>query len=178
MVVVVRLPMLPTPEEDANPFEGQGANDRVIFFAFASVVLDVIASPLALGEGKAGKLMEGLPEEFGTGMSKVHESSFTAASGDRTDPGKGLDISSRLVTRTIRSKSSQEPRRQRGSSPRELAEKRGLGMVVENLFDSLVVILNHRIERLDELGIHLAEAAAALNDGRVRGKSFGCCRQI
>ena len=60
-VVAVRGPILPAPEEDTNPFEGQGANDGVVFLAFGLVVIDVVASPLALGQREAGTLSRRLP---------------------------------------------------------------------------------------------------------------------
>ena len=40
--------VLPAAEQDADPFEGQGTNDGLVFFAFVSVVLHVIGGPLTL----------------------------------------------------------------------------------------------------------------------------------
>jgi hypothetical protein len=64
-LVVIRSLIFPASEENANPFEGQIANDGVIFFAFGLVVIDVIASPLAAANREAGKFMKGLPVKLG-----------------------------------------------------------------------------------------------------------------
>ena len=103
-VVAVRSPILPAPEEDTNPLERQGANDGVVFLAFGLVVIDVVAGPLALGEGEASKLMEGLPVKLGAGPPKIDHSGFTATLGDRSDAGKTMNTLRRLITRTIGAK--------------------------------------------------------------------------
>src|SRR5258707_846784 len=103
-VVVVRSSILPAPEGDADPFEGQGANDGVKFFAFGLVVIDVVLSPLASGQGEAGEFMEGLPVKFGAGPTKIDHFGFTAAPGDRSNSAEVLSILRRLITRTVGAK--------------------------------------------------------------------------
>ncbi len=90
--VVVRRPVFPAPEEDPNPFKGQSSNDGVIFFAFGSVVIDVVASPLAAGYGEPSELMKALPLKLGAGPPEINHSGFAAAFAHRTDAGKGLNV--------------------------------------------------------------------------------------
>ena len=47
-ILVVRRPVLPAAENNPNPFVGQRANDGVKLFAFGRIIIDVVASPLAL----------------------------------------------------------------------------------------------------------------------------------
>src|SRR5439155_1220822 len=164
-------------EEDPNPFEGQGTNERVKFFTFGRVVIDVVASPLTLGDREAGKLVERLPVKFGAGVPKIDHSGFAAAFGHRSDSGKTLDVAPSLITGTIGAKEAQQPRGQRGASTGEFAEQVGLGMIMEELFDTAVVIHDERVEGLDYLRIHLAQAAAAFDDGRVGGQRLSRGRQ-
>src|SRR5258707_14744990 len=70
-VVVVRSSILPAPEEDADPFEGQGANDGVKFFAFGLVVIDVVLSPLASGQGEAAGVLENVARKVGGAPGKI-----------------------------------------------------------------------------------------------------------
>src|SRR5439155_25271276 len=129
-------------EEDPNPFEGQGTNDRVKFFTFGCVVIDIVASPLALGDREAGKLVERLPVKFGAGVPKINHSGFAAAFGHRSDSGKTLDVARSLITGTIGAKEAQQPRGQGGACTREFVEQIGLGMIVEDFFDAVDVMLN------------------------------------
>src|SRR6266702_1758370 len=127
--VVVRRPIFPASEEDPNPFEGQGTNDRVKFFTFGCVVIDIVASPLALGKREAGKFVERLPVKFGAGVPKINHSGFAAAFGHRSDSAKTLGVARRLITRRIRAKEAQQPRGKRRSRTGEFVEPIGLWMI-------------------------------------------------
>src|SRR5450756_2875374 len=50
-------------------------------------------------------------------------------------------------------------------------------MGVEDSLDALIVLLNDRIERLNEPNVHLAQATTALDNGRVGGQGLGFLRQ-
>src|SRR3989442_14021449 len=74
--VVVRRPIFPASEEDPNPFEGQGTNDRVKFFTFGCVVIDIVASPLALGDREAGKPAARSSVKFWGGVPRIKPLGF------------------------------------------------------------------------------------------------------
>ncbi len=124
-IVLIRSLIFPTSEENANPFEGQSANDGVILFAFGPIVIDVIASPLAAANREAGKFMKGLPIRLRAGHPEMDHAGSTTAFCDRSYPANTLSIFGGLETRTIRSKEGDQPRRQRRSSARQVGEDFG-----------------------------------------------------
>src|SRR6266446_993145 len=100
--------------------------------------------------------MECLPVKFGAGPPKINHFALPATFGDRSDSGKTLNILGGLIARAIRAKEGQQPRGQRRSGAGQMAEKMGLGMIVEHLFDAALVMVDDRIERLDYLKMHQA----------------------
>jgi len=58
--LVVGLAVVPAAPEDANPFEGQGAQDGLVGDAFGPAALVESLGPEAMGDGLAGPLDEGL----------------------------------------------------------------------------------------------------------------------
>ena len=50
-------------------------------------------------------------------------------------------------------------------------------MSVEDPLNALLVVLNDRIERLNEPSVHLTQATTALDDGGVGGQGLGFLRQ-
>src|SRR6185436_10092900 len=65
--VVIEFPGLPTPEEDANPFERQGAYRGVVAVALVSQHGVIGLSPVGRKQRAFGKLVERLPQELGRG---------------------------------------------------------------------------------------------------------------
>src|ERR1043166_4195609 len=169
IVFIVRRALLPAAKEDADPFEGQGANDRVVFFTFGGVVGDIVAGPLALGNRKASKFVEGLPVKLGAGLTEIGHAAAAAASSDRSDSGKALSVLCSLITGTIGAKESQEPRRHGRAGAGHLVKEGRLGMLVKELFNALFVLVDDRIEGLDHSQVHESQAAATFGDRRVGG---------
>ena len=85
LVLVVGGLILPAAEQDADPFEGQGADYGMIFFAFDRVVFNIVTSPLGLGDREASKFMEALALKLGAGLPRIDDSAFAAAFGDRSN---------------------------------------------------------------------------------------------
>lgn len=46
-------------------------------------------------------------------------------------------------------------------------------MIVEDGFNLPIILLNERIEGVDDFGMHLTQAHAARHDGRIRGQRLG-----
>ena len=109
LLLVVSGVVLPTGKENANPLEGQGPNDGVIFFAFGGVVIDIIAGPLTLGHGEAGKFVKGLAIKFRAGLAHKDELALAAAFGHRGDTGEALNVQGLLVTRAVGAKEGTQP---------------------------------------------------------------------
>src|SRR4051812_589099 len=110
LVFVVRRAILPAAKEDPNPFEGQSANNGMVFFTFSRVVIDVVAGPLALADGEPGKLMEGLPVKLGAGLPEIDHSGFATAFGDRRNARKALNVAGQFEARTVSAKEGRQPR--------------------------------------------------------------------
>jgi len=60
---VVRLPVMPAAPEDANPLEGEGAQDGLVSNALGATALVEGLGPEGMGDSLAGPLDEGLAEE-------------------------------------------------------------------------------------------------------------------
>src|SRR5690242_11567247 len=82
--------VLPAPEQDAEPLEGQRADDGVVFFALGRVVLDIVARPLAAGHREPGKLVKGLADKLRASPPAVNGLAAAAALGYRGDPRAAL----------------------------------------------------------------------------------------
>src|SRR5207342_3154433 len=108
----------------ANPFEGQAADDGVVGLASRLVILHVVPSPLALGDGEPGKLMESLPIKFGAGPTDVDRFAFATAFGDRRDPGEALGVGGFLEPSAIGPEEGEQARRHGWAGPRHALEKR------------------------------------------------------
>src|SRR6516165_3849612 len=110
MVVIVRGAIFPTGKENANPFECQSANNRVVFLSFVGVVIQVVTGPLTTNRREAGELVEALAQELRAGTPCVNNSCPAAAPGHRRYAAEALEIARSLKTRTIRPKGHQQPR--------------------------------------------------------------------
>src|SRR2546421_5710284 len=177
-VVVISGLSLPASEQDADPFESQAANDGVIFFALGGVIIDVVASPLALGDRETGKFMKGLPVELGTGSPDKDRFGFATTFGHWSDSGKALDVIGALITGTVGAKEGEQPGGHGGSGARQLVEQIGLRMSIKELLNARLILPDADIERLDQLGVHLEEAATAFDDGRVNRQCLGHLGQL
>ena len=82
---IVRGAFFPAAEQNANPLEGQSANDRVILFALLGIVINIVTGPLAFGGRESGKLMKSLTEEFRVCLAAIDHAHFSAASGHGRD---------------------------------------------------------------------------------------------
>ena len=64
--VVVGGVVLPAAVEDAEPFEGEGADGDVAGFAAGALAVIEVVGPLAAGDGVGGPFVHGLADELGT----------------------------------------------------------------------------------------------------------------
>ena len=82
---IVRCAFFPAAEQNANPLEGQRANDRVILFALLGIEINIVACPLAFAERESGKLMKSLPQEFRVRLAAINHAHFSTAFGHGRD---------------------------------------------------------------------------------------------
>ena len=85
----------PAGEEDADPFERQGADNGIVFLAFGLVELVVGFGPDRPAHGMLSEFMKRLEGELRALPAAVNPLSLTAAFGDWSDPGKLLNLGGR-----------------------------------------------------------------------------------
>ena len=81
-VVVVGFSVFPHLEEDADPFEGEGADGGVVFHAGGFFALVKGFGPGAPASGVVGEFVEGLLEELGAGAARLDRLGLAAVLGD------------------------------------------------------------------------------------------------
>ena len=84
---VIGNAVVPTAPEDAKPFEGQAAQDRLMFFPSLFLLSVIGFRPCAFGHGLAGPFHEGLTQELGRVPSPVGPDLATAFDLHRSDTG-------------------------------------------------------------------------------------------
>ena len=82
---IVRGALLPTPIEDADPFEGQGAHGRLVRLALVALLLVIDLCPEGMPDGFRGPLHERLSQERRTLEAPVHPGFLATAFRDRCD---------------------------------------------------------------------------------------------
>ena len=92
------MPALP---DDPDPFEGQGADGGVMFFAFGALAVVVSAGPERVLDRLGGELMKGLAKELGTKVAPADTELFAAAFDDRSNAGEGDEFIGRLPATAV-----------------------------------------------------------------------------
>src|ERR1700730_7252141 len=82
---VIGRPGFPAAKHDANPFVCKGSQGGMVRFSALSLLVIIGASPSGPKGGLSGKLMERLPQEFGTGQAPVNPDALAAFLGDGSD---------------------------------------------------------------------------------------------
>ena len=77
-LLVVRSLVVPAAPEDADPFEGEGAQDGVVGFAGAALLVVVGVGPVAVHDGLSGPFDEALAQERGCGPPPVRPAFLSA----------------------------------------------------------------------------------------------------
>ena len=115
-----RLPAFP---EDANPFEGQGAEDDVVAFAFGFHVLVIRFGPCGVDDSLASPLDKGLAQEA-RGMPAPMDPSLAAALlDDRGESAILLQAPGVRVERAVLAESDQQPGLERLAGARQFPEE-------------------------------------------------------
>src|SRR5215813_691569 len=154
--VIIGCASLPAAEEDTDPLESQAAKDDLVAFALLGVVGDIILRPLAFGQRKSGKLVEGLPVEFGASPTSVNDLGAPTLFGNGGDARKALHVGSGGIVRAIGSEEGGQARSHGPASARQLGKEIGLRIIVKDLFNALLIILDGAVEALNEFGMPLA----------------------
>ena len=116
-LIVVGLTVFPHAEEDADPFEGEGAEGGVAAGARGAFGFVEGFGPGAPASGVVGEFVEGLPEKLGTGAAGLDRLRLPALLGDGCDTGLVLEFLGRLVALAVGAEGDDQPRDEGGSGP-------------------------------------------------------------
>ena len=89
---IVGRSILPTPKEDTDPFEGQGAHGRLVRLAFIALLLIIDLCPEGMPCGFRRPFHERLSQELWTLEAPVDPGLRAAPCGHRHDPGLCLEV--------------------------------------------------------------------------------------
>jgi len=163
----------PTAMEDANPFEGEGADGGMVFLAAFDLLLVEGASPDAVTGGVVCELMEGLSQEGGTGPSPVYPGGVAAAFGDRSDPAVFLEVLCASEAGAIGAEGYEKSWGDDFAGTGEVSEEGGVGMGVDEVANGAVVCLEWIEEGAELCDEHVDLEDVGLDDGVVGGEGGG-----
>ena len=136
--LIIQGAILPTPIEDADPFERQSPHGSLMGFARVALLLVVDLGPERMPGRFGGPLHERLPEELRTLETPVHPGLLAAAFGHRRDPRIFLPFSGGGVAFSLFAEGDEEPGGEDGARPWESLEQGEIGMVVSALRDGVI----------------------------------------
>lgn len=165
---VVGSVVLPAFPEDADPFEGECAQDSLMTFT-SSLLLSVEGfGPDATRDGLTDPFNKTLSQELRTVPTPVHPHESAAFFADRRDTRVFLKRSRVGIAGAVRAKRSEQSRSKRGSCTRQIDEQVGIGMSGEGLRDAVFQILDRGLQ-----GTQLSDEQQSLCDGNVDDGGVG-----
>src|SRR6266545_851401 len=115
--------LLPTPVEDADPFECQRAHGGLVCFPGIALLLVIDLRPEGMADRFRGPLHEGLTEERRTLKAPVDPAFLAAPFCDRCNPRELLEFGSGRIAFALFAKGDEEPRSEDGTSARQALEE-------------------------------------------------------
>ncbi len=100
--------------------------------------------------------MEGLPIKLGASPTSVDHLGAAAFDSDGGNARKALHVVGRRIVRTIGAEEGRQARSQGRARARQLLKEVSLGIILEDGFDALLIILDGPVESLNKLGVQLA----------------------
>ena len=120
---VIRGALLPEPEDDADPFKGQGAHSGIVRFTSSKELLITSLGPGGVRDGMSSKFVESLAEELAATPPSTDGFAFAAAIQHWGDSALFLHFAGETQRRTIGAKGGQQPGSQLGAGPRQALEE-------------------------------------------------------
>ena len=106
-ILRIRRLRLPATEQDANPFEGQGAQGGVVTFANGTLLEIEGFGPGGALTRAMGEFVERLQQKSRAGPAAMNVTLFAAPLRDRCDSGERLQLRRGLETLTVAAKGHQ-----------------------------------------------------------------------
>ena len=153
---IVRRAILPTPIEDANPFEGQGPHGRLVCLAFLALLLIIDLCPEGMPGGFRRPLDKRLAQELWTLEAPVDPGLLAAAFRHRRNARICLECVGGGKAFPLFAEGDEEAGSKNGPSPWQGIKQREVGMVLRALCDGLVEVGNglHGDPELGDEGVH------------------------
>ena len=138
--LVIRGSVLPTPIEDADPFERQGPYGGLMGLALVALLLVVRLRPEGMPHRLRRPFDERLPEKRGTLEAPVHPALLAAPLGYWRDPGIFLEFGGGGIALALFAEGNEQPGGEDGARSWEGLEQGEIGMALRTLRDGGVEI--------------------------------------
>ena len=148
---LIRRALLPTPKEDADPFECQGSYGRLVRLAFVALLLIIDLGPEGMPRGFRRPLHERLAQERRTLEAPVHPGLLATAFRDRRNARVFLEFLGGGEAFSLFAEGDEEAGSKHGSGPWQGVKQREVGMVLGALRNSCIEVGNG-LQRDAELG--------------------------
>ena len=171
---IVRRAILPTPIENADPFECQGAYSGLVGFALVALLLVEDACPEGMPDRFSGPLHKGLAHELRTLEAPVHPGLLATPFGHWRNPGIFLEFGGGGIAFALFAESNEQPGGEDRTRSWESLEQGEIGMALRALRDGAVEIsdgLQGGTELGDE-GLH--QERMGRDDTVIGGEGCGC----
>lgn len=163
----------PAFPEDADPFEGQSADDGLVTFAAFLLLSVVSGGPGGIVDGLVGPLDESLAQEARGVPTPVDPFAVAAFLGDRSDAAEHLEVCRQRETVVLGTEGHEQARGQSGSGAWKVAEQMSMGMIGKDLLDLEIVEFDALAQFLELAGQEAAGQGADRDDGLVSGQGLG-----
>src|SRR5262245_52897395 len=170
---IVWRPIFPAAKHDAYPFKSESTESGMMGFSALPQLVIAGPGPVRLNDRTAGKLMEGLPEEFRTSQAPVNPNTLTTLLGHGGDSGKLLHLGGAFEAVAVGTESSQKTRSQCGTSSRKAAKQRRIIMLLKQGCDLFVVAMNGFGQQRDLLDQNVDLHRTGQQYGAVLGQGLG-----
>ena len=137
---IVRRAVLPTPVEDADPFECQSAYSGLVGFPLIALLLVEDACPEGMPDRFSGPLHKGLAHKLRTLEAPVHPGLLATPFGHWRDPGIFLEVGGGGIAVGLFAKGDEQPGGEDRARSWEGLDQGEIGMALSVLRDGGVEI--------------------------------------
>ena len=167
---IVWRAILPTPREDADPWESQGTHGRLVRLALSALLLVVDLGPEGRSGGCRRPLHKRLAQKLGTRETPVAPGRLAAAFGHGRHPRIFVACLGRSVALSLVTTGHQETRGEDGTGAWQSLKQGEIGMLLGPWRDGVVAV-SHDLQGDAELGherVH--EQGVGGDDAVIRGQ--------
>src|SRR5215831_19042904 len=139
---VIRPTILPTPEDNANPFITQGPDGRVVIVSLGSLRIIIGFGPSRSSHRVVGEFVERLSQKFRASTPHMHVVRLAAFLGYRGNAAETLHLLGRCKPLPLGAEGHDQSRRQYRPRSRQRAEQTPFRMACHQLGYAPVIFLD------------------------------------